>query len=167
LTLIPSGGASPAGRSACNLNSSACPGYHWGGVTSQRGVTGNTVNVSAGAISFVTDLSKTAVAGLEWDVIGERCSAFPGRPIPIAGSDSRHEYRVVAGRFSITSTYVYAVATRAKFPGVTSQLTGTFAGNRASGTVRWSLAGPYKGTCTPSSGSFPWHAVITARIQNA
>jgi hypothetical protein len=59
------------------------------------------------------------------------------------------------------------VATKAKIPGVAWHLAGAFHGNRASGTVEWSLVGPYRDTCTPSSGSVTWHAALVGGIETA
>src|SRR5436309_4600957 len=95
LVVSPISAAAPAARSSCNLTSNNCVGYRWGGLTRQPGVPLTTVNVSAGAIAFSTDLSKRWMGQLEVDVVGEHCTAYPAGPIPIAAADGRHEYRVV------------------------------------------------------------------------
>jgi hypothetical protein len=75
---------------------------------------------------------------------------------------------VVAGHFSKTATDIRPVFATRHFPTtVVWHLTGTLSGNQASGLMQWSFAGPTKDECTPSSGSFTWHAKKTSKIGNA
>jgi hypothetical protein len=164
LAFSSAGAAAP--RAHCNLNSGNCTGYKWGGLTNQRATLKGTTNVSAGAIGFVTDLSKAWVAHIQIDLVGEHCTVFP-KPIPIALTNAYREYPVTGGHFSVTQTYTYPIATRAGIPGITSHLTGRLVGNRATGTVQWLLTGPHSDACQPSSGRFTWSATLRGKVGDA
>jgi hypothetical protein len=67
--------------------------------------------------------------------------------------------RVVAGHFAKTWPLTNpAFATRHLSTSVVWHLAGTISGTHASGTMRWSFAGPTKNACTPTNGHFTWNA---------
>lgn len=77
------------------------------------------------------------------------------------------QVRVVAGHFSKKGTLSNPAFAKRHLPtAVVWHLTGTLSGNpandtdKANGTMQWSLTGANKNACTPSSGSFTWHAKI-------
>ena len=144
---------------------------------------------TGGAITFATNQTNTRIGNFQWAIGNEHCTLTATTHVPInmgvgdpperghqvrAGTasvpiDMGHgvrtkagwQARVVAGHFSKTSTLTNpALATRHLPTTVVWHLTGTLSGRKASGTMRWSFIGPTKNACSPSSGSFTWHALM-------
>lgn len=183
LTLSPVVAAAPL---PCNVGNFHCSGLAWDGITNQ-GVAGMLNTETGGAITFATNQTETRVGNFQWAVGNEHCTITATTHVPINmglgdGPERGHQVRtgtasvpinmgygvrtkagwqarVVAGHFSKTWTLTNpAFATRHLPTTVVWHLTGTLAGKKASGTMQWSFAGSTKNACSPSSGSFTWHA---------
>lgn len=170
----------------CNVGNFGCSGIAWDGFTNEGGML-NTE--TGGAITFFTNQAETRVGNFQWAIGNEYCTLTATTHVPINmgvgdGPERGHQVRagtasvpinmgfgvrtkagwqtrVVAGRFSKTWTLSNpAFATRHLPTTVVWHLTGTLSGKKASGTMQWSFAGPTKNACSPSSGSFNWHASI-------
>jgi hypothetical protein len=176
----------PSGPLPCTVGTWSCLG--WDGITSQ--VVAGSLNTETGlAITFATNHNETAVGDFQWAIGNERCTRAGSLHVPInmgAGYPPERGHQVqagtasvpidmgwgvqtkpgwqapaVAGQFSKTWTLTNSSFAKSRLPTtVVWHLTGTLSGHKAHGTMRWSFSGPTKNACSPSSGSFIWHASI-------
>jgi hypothetical protein len=179
------GAAAPRPWHPCKAASfSNC--FAWNALTSQR-VPGMLNTETGGAITFMTDRTERWVGDFQWAIGNEHCILTETTHVPInmgvgdppelgskvqAGTatvpinmgygvrtKAGWQALVAAGRFSKTETLTRPdFATRHLPTTVVWHLTGTISGIHANGTMRWAFTGPTKNDCTPSSGSFTWHA---------
>jgi hypothetical protein len=183
LALSSAGAAAPL---PCTVGTWSCLG--WDGITSQ--VVPDGLNTETGsAITFATNHTETRVGDFQWAIGNERCTLAGSIHVPInmgvgsppergrqvqAGTASvpidmgwgvrtkpGWQAPVVAGHFSKTWTLTNPAFAKRHLPTtVVWHLTGTISGHNAHGTMRWAFTGPTKNACSPSSGSFTWHASI-------
>jgi hypothetical protein len=180
LAVLPVGAAAPL---PCSVGNFTC--HAWNGTTSQPGIL-NTE--TGGAVTFATNHTNTRVGNFQWAISNERCTLTAATHVPLnmgVGDPPERGHQVqagtaivpidmgwgvrtkaeawqapvVAGHFSKTGTLTNPdFATRHLPTTVVWHLTGTLSGINASGTMQWSFAGSTKNACSPSSGSFTWHA---------
>jgi hypothetical protein len=176
----------PAGPLPCTVGTWSCLG--WDGITSQ--VVPGMLNTETGsAITFATNHTETSVGDFQWAIGNEHCTLTGTTHVPInmgVGDPPERGHQVqagtatvpidmgwgvqtkpgwqtpvVAGHFSKTGTLTNPAFAKRHLPTtVVWHLTGTISGHKAHGTMRWAFTGPTKNACSPSSGSFTWHASI-------
>jgi hypothetical protein len=180
--LTPVGAAAPF---PCNFGDFECSGHAWDGITSQR-VPGMLNTETGSAITFATNQTNTRIGNFQWAIGNEHCTLTETTHVPInmGVGDARGGHQVPAGSASVSINMGHGVLTKAGWQAqvvaghfskrwtlnrpdfaarhlpttVAWHLTGTISGTRATGTMQWSFAGPTENDCSPSSGSFTWHA---------
>jgi|SRR5581483_9879241 len=185
LPLSPVGAAAPL---PCNVGNFECSGHAWDGITSQ--VVPGMLNTETGsAITFATNKTNTRIGNFQWAIGNEHCTLAETTRVPIrmgVGDDLDRGHLVPAGTATVPINMGHGVRTKAGWQApvvaghlsktwtltnpafatrhlpttVVWHLTGSISGRHASGTMRWAFAGSNKNACSPSSGSFTWHAVM-------
>ena len=165
LALSPVGAAAPQLWHPCNLASSKCRDLPWNGLTSQGGMN-NTE--TGGAITFVTDRTKSWVGDFQWAVGNEHCTVTGTTSVPInmglgdPPEVGRH-VRAVGGTASVPINMGYGVQTKAGWqaPVVAGHFSKTwtltrpdFATRHLPTTVVWHLTGTLSGI--RASGTMQW-----------
>jgi len=183
LPLSPVGAAAPL---PCDVGNFECSGHAWDGLTSQGGIN-NTE--TGGAITFATNKTNTRIGNFQWAIGNEHCTLAETTRVPISmgvGDDLDRGHLVPAGTATVPINMGHGVRTKAGWQApvvaghfsktwtlsrpdfatrhlpttVVWHLTGTISGARARGTMKWSFVGSTNNACSPSSGTFTWHAFM-------